>query len=156
MSATYGTTRGFRNHNPCNVRPCPLPDVWKGQGSIDNNEPDPPYSQFEDTLDENGIMQEADFWGLRAGARNFESYQSKDGCATLRAIIYRHAPPTDNNDTVAYLAAVSQSLGINPDETISLENAPELTLDLMKSVIHEEESTDPYPDALIRAAIAAA
>ena len=148
---TYGTTRGFRNHNVCNVRPCNLPDIWEGQSGIDNNLPDPPYVIFGDF----GGM-EADFWGIRAGARNFLSYQSKDGCQTVREIITRHAPPTDNNDTTEYIASVCKGLALSSDAPVSLKDDPGLMFALVKSVIHEEEGTDPYADIFVKVAVDAA
>ena len=140
---TYGTTRGFRNHNPCNLRPVPLPAVWKGQVGIDNK-PGGPFSEFGDLEG-----QEADFWGLRGGARNFESYQERDGCLTIGQVIHRHAPPDDNNNTDAYVAFVCKGLGVDPDVPVSLAGNPALMLSLIKQVVREEEGTCPYSDDFI-------
>lgn len=150
LHAPYGSTRGLRNRNPGNLRPCPLPDVWDGQVGIDENEGGP-FSIFGDM---NG--READFWGIRACARNFYSYQEKDGCNTIGEIIHRHAPPSEN-DTKQYIELVCNRLGgFDPTDEVCLKEDPVLTLRLIQAVCQEEEGTDPYPDALVASAIAAA
>jgi hypothetical protein len=147
---TYGTSRGLRNHNPCNLRPCKLPDVWKGQVGIDDAEGGP----FSIMGDFDG--QEADFWGLRDGAHNFLSYQRIDGLQTIGQIIQRHAPPADDNDTAAYIAFVCRGLGVSATDQVALAANHELLFNLVKFVCKEEEGTDPYPDDMIRSAILAA
>lgn len=147
---TYGMTRGFRNHNPCNLRTLPLPAIWKGQMGVDNN-PGGPFAIFGD-LD----GQEADFWGLRGAARNFKSYQTRDGCLTMGQVIQRHAPPDDDNNTQAYVAFVCKGMGIDPDVPVSLATSPQLMLRLIKQVVREENGMCPYSDEFIASAIAAA
>lgn len=100
--------------------------------------------------------QEADHWGIRACAHNFQSYQKYDGCDTIGKIIARHAPPSDNNDTQAYVNFVCGKLGVDPATTVFLKEDPDLTMKLLKVVFMEEDSRDPYPDEFIAAAVAAA
>ena len=42
-------------------------------------------------------------YGIRAWIVLMHNYRVKHKCATVRAIITRYAPPTDNNDTQAYI-----------------------------------------------------
>jgi hypothetical protein len=148
---TYGTSRGLRNHNPTNQRILPNKQTWDGQAQgpagIDNSKGGP-FCIFEDF---NG--KEADFWGLRAGAKNFRSYQTVDGCDTFTKIINRHAPPTDSNDTTSYIAFVCSSIKASPNAIVDLSKNIPLFLSFMKFICKEEEGIDPYPDTLILAAI---
>lgn len=152
---TYGTSRGCRNHNPCNVRCLPPPQTWRGQVGVDNN-PGGPFAIYGDAPDDAGVMQEADHWGIRTCARNFESYQRLDGCDTIGKVIQRHAPPSDNNDTQAYINAVCGRIEVEADEVVDLINDPVLMLHLISEVIVEEEGSNPYSDIFIANAIMAA
>lgn len=58
--------------------------------------------------------------GLRAMDANLQAYAGR-GINTLRGVISRWAPPSENN-TEAYIAAASQRLGLKPDQQIDLGN----------------------------------
>jgi hypothetical protein len=58
--------------------------------------------------------------GLQALDQNLASY-GKQGVNTLSGVISKWAPPSENN-TQAYIADVSQRLGIKPDQKIDLSN----------------------------------
>jgi hypothetical protein len=60
--------------------------------------------------------------GIKAIDDNLKAYGSKHGINTIRGVISRWAPPSDNNDTEAYIRNVSQKTGIKPDEKIDLSN----------------------------------
>lgn len=83
---------GIRNNNPGNLRP---------GGS---------FAQYPD-------MQT----GLQAMDRNLQSY-GKQGVDTLAGVINKWAPPSDNNDTQAYIADASKRLGLDPNQKIDLSN----------------------------------
>jgi hypothetical protein len=146
---TYGSTRGLRNHNPLNVRPIDGSDAWHGQVAIDNAAGGP-FSIFGDV-----DGKEADFWGIRAGAHNFLSYQRKDGCDTIGKIITRHAPPTEN-ETDDYIDFVCHKLYLRPDAIVDLGTNRQLLENLCKIVIQEEQGRIPYPNSLITDAVSAA
>lgn len=147
---TYGISRGLRNHNPTNQRTLPNGQMWDGQCGIDNG-PGGPFCIFGDFEE-----KEADFWGLRSGAKNFNSYQTKDKCNTFAQIIMRHAPPTDNNDSNAYIDFVCSSIKTSATVPVVLANNLPLFLSFMKFICKEEEGTNPYPDLMILTAIQAA
>lgn len=83
-------TRGIRNCNPLNIRRSS--DHWRGLRSTQD---DPEFCQFV-----------APVWGVRAAFRILLSYQKRVGRPlTIREIITRWAPPSENN-TASYVGAV--------------------------------------------------
>ena len=58
--------------------------------------------------------------GIAAANKNLEAY-GKKGINTLRGVISRWAPPSEN-DTEAYIKNVSQKIGLNPDAQIDLSD----------------------------------
>jgi len=59
--------------------------------------------------------------GLKAIDDNLRNYGEKHGIKTLRGVISRWAPSSEN-DTEAYIKNVSAKTGINPDQEIDLSN----------------------------------
>lgn len=94
--------RGLRNNNPLNIRRTTT--KWLG---LAPTQTDPEFCQFQ-TLD----------YGWRAAFRLLtHSYFEKYGLDTIRKIISRWAPPSENN-TAAYITSVSRITGIPPDESL--------------------------------------
>lgn len=98
--------RGYRLNNPLNIRRTAT--AWVG---LAVRQADAEFCAFE--LPE---------YGIRAAAKILQTYQEKHGIGTLRGVVSRWAPPEDNNDTSAYITAVSIWAGIEPDEQISLSD----------------------------------
>ena len=119
------TALGIRQNNPLNLRPGAR--LWLGELQSTNN-----YCLFDKP--ENG---------LRAAAKNLLTYQSKYGLRTIREIISRWAPPSDNNDTGAYIGAVSAEVGIDYDADIDLSDGSVMSSMLMAMCRHENGSL-PY------------
>ena len=100
------TPRGIRNNNPLNIRHSA--DQW--QGACEEQK-DKSFVQFQSTA-----------YGYRAAWKVLQSYynrfcmQSKP--FTVRNIIYRWAPPEDNNATEAYIRKVLQLSGIGGKENL--------------------------------------
>lgn len=59
--------------------------------------------------------------GIKAVDDNLKAYGTKHKINTLRGVISRWAPPSEN-DTEAYIKNVSQKTGLKPDEEIDLSN----------------------------------
>jgi hypothetical protein len=59
--------------------------------------------------------------GIKAIDENLKVYGEKHGINTLRGVISRWAPPSEN-DTESYIKNVSQKTGIKPDEKIDLSD----------------------------------
>lgn len=134
--------RGIRNHNPFNLRPDSR-WTWQGQAGVDNG-PGGGYLIFA-----------AAQYGLRAGFINLANQQLKHGLRTVRAIISKYAPSSDNNDTAAYIAAVARALGVGPDAQLDLTDRATLTA-FAAAVIKHENGQQPYTSAQLAAAYMAA
>ena len=96
--------RGIRNNNPLNLR---VGNNWKGEVA---NPSDHTFEQFTEMK-----------WGVRAAFVVLRNYIQRHKCNTIRKIISRWAPANENN-TLAYIATVSQRANIQPDEPISFDN----------------------------------
>lgn len=118
-------TRGERNNNPGNIRISGTPWQGKVQGS------DPAFETFADPV-----------LGIRALAKNLKTYQTKYGLNTVRKIITRYAPASENN-TDAYVRAVAAAVGVTPDQVINLNDAATLTA-LVAAIIHHENGRNIY------------
>lgn len=99
------TIRGIRNNNPMNIR---KGNSWRGER---HPQTDREFEEFES-------ME----MGLRAGLKLIKNYQTKpllsaNKANTIRKIINRWAPPTENN-TQSYIKTVSKRTGLLPDEVI--------------------------------------
>ena len=133
--ALSGTPRGIRNNNPGNIRR--TSDQWLGalnpaQVQALGLEWDPDFVQF-DTPEH----------GLRALAIVLRSYAAR-GLTTVGDIISTYAPGTENN-TTAYIAAVSQSLGVAPNAPIDVATSVPA---MMSAITVHENGEDPYTTSL--------
>ena len=130
-------TRGIRNNNPGNLEYSKT-NPWVGQTGDDGR-----FAKFE--TPEHGI---------RALGRNLMSYQ-RQGIDTVSEIINRWAPPTDKNDTMSYIKAVCEQLGVSADEPLDASN-PDTLKALCAAIIHHENGSQPYSDQQLTAGISAA
>lgn len=118
--------RGLRNANPGNIR---VGEHW--QGLLNPEEMTP-----EQAAEKEFCIFRSPNWGFRAMAVIFLNYGKLHDINTIRGAISRWAPPSENN-TEAYVKAVSDYLGCGPNERYSLSNRQNLT-GLLKAVsIHE-------------------
>jgi hypothetical protein len=136
--ALLETPRGIRNNNPGNIRHSKV--CWVGEA---DDQPDPDFVTFC-----------APEYGIRAICKTLLSYQSDDRCRTLRQLISRWAPPSEN-DTDSYLAAVSRACGLGPDAAVGVRQAAVMT-PLVEAIIRQETGLQPYPPALIAEALSLA
>jgi translation elongation factor EF-1beta len=112
-----GLPIGLRNNNPGNLRPGLLP--WVGQTGTNGG-----FCKFKDLS-----------FGLRALAVDLSNKITSDGLDTITDIISKYAPPSENN-TAAYINAVSDSTGWDANEEIDF-NSGNLA-NLMQAVIEHE------------------
>jgi hypothetical protein len=69
-----------------------------------------------------GFQQPASYEeGIRAMDKNLEVYGTKHKINTLRGVISRYAPPSEN-DTEGYIKFIAQRTGLKPDQEIDLTN----------------------------------
>lgn len=121
--------RGIRNNNPGNI------DRQKGvnwQGMAADQSADPRFVVFS-----------APEWGIRAMARILRTYQGR-GDVTIAQIISKWAPPSENN-TNAYIGAVSSEVGIPPNVPVGPAQMPAL----IAAIIRHENGQQPYPPEVI-------
>ncbi|MBK2670139.1 lytic transglycosylase [Citrobacter portucalensis] len=127
--------RGERNNNPGNLN-------FAGQAGASLESPGGRFARFETSFD-----------GLRALSRQLMLYAGR-GINSVEKIISTWAPASDNNNTTAYIQAVSQRLGVDPRVALNM-NDPQTMSALMSSIIHHENGRNIYSRELIgKAAVA--
>lgn len=131
------SARGIRNNNPGNLE-FSKTNPWVGQTGDDGR-----FAKFE--TPEHGI---------RALGRNLLSYQ-RQGIDTVSDIINRWAPPSDNNNTDAYIQAVCAQLGVTADQQLDASN-PDTLKALCAAIIQHENGSQPYSDQQLATGVSAA
>lgn len=130
--------RGLRNNNPGNIRESANDKTqWVGERATDD---DPAFEEFIEASD-----------GIRALAVILRNYQRTRGLKTITQLIHRWAP-SNENDTAAYVNAVSKSMGVAPDHPLDLSRKATMA-PLVKAIIQHENGTQPYSDEYIDRAI---
>ena len=94
-------SRGIRNCNPGNIRRSRV--RYRGEKHPSQ---DPDFKQFESMA-----------MGYRAMFILLDTYRVRYGLRSIRQMIERYAPPTENH-TALYIDAVCDMTGIRPDERI--------------------------------------
>lgn len=141
MPTDQKLTRGERNNNPGNIRESAGDTTrWSGERDTDD---DAAFEEFKTPHD-----------GIRALAKVLLNYQRKHHLQTLREIIARWAPASENN-TDSYVRAVAADMNVPPVLPIDLEDAQTLAA-LTKAIIHHENGRCIYTTSQIRAAVEAA
>lgn len=90
-------TIGIRNNNPGNIRKSGI--NWQGETACNSA-----FECFSNM-----------FYGIRALVKNLKSYYFNRGLTTVGEIIYRWAPPSEN-DSDSYVNYVSGYMGIAPNQ----------------------------------------
>lgn len=114
---------GIRNNNPGNIKYDQAVN-WQGASGNDGT-----FVIFAD-----------DTWGLRALATDLGNKISKDGLDTITAIISDYAPPVENN-TAAYIAAVSSDTGLGADDPITPDGTT--IHGLIRAIVNHENGDGP-------------
>lgn len=123
-------TSGYKGCNPLNVRASS--DKWRGSiGQSDNG-----YVIFSTPMD-----------GIRAAATVIKNYGTKYGINTVRDIVSRYAPASEN-PTDDYIANVCKSTGYQPDEKLDTKN-PEVLKKLVTAMMKQEIGDVPYSEETI-------
>lgn len=126
---------GLRNNNPGNLR---TGETWQGAVGSSGG-----FVTFKDMN-----------YGIRAAATVLVNNISSQGNDTIRKLITKYAPPSEN-DTDAYISAVVFSTGIGADEKLTTD-ADELENLLHAIFTHENgaQYADMISDEDIQAGIA--
>lgn len=131
------TTRGVRNNNPGNID---KGQDWQGLASISEMTP----AQKAETR---FAVFKAPEWGIRAIAKLLITYQTKYKLASVRKIINRWAPASENN-TGAYIKAVANSIGAGPDDAIDVYKLSTAKA-IVAAIIAHENAGYAYPDDVL-------
>lgn len=127
-----GLPRGMRNNNPGNIRISNT--AWQGKIPVSQNT-DKAFEQFKTWA-----------YGIRAMIKNLQYYQTNRNLNNLTQIISTWAPAADNNDTTAYIAAVSMETGLHPTLYLNLENQ-NIMRKLVKAMAKVENGRPAVTDA---------
>lgn len=98
--------RGLDNRNPGNIRQSKV----RYRGEVRPSR-DPAFKEFESLA-----------WGYRAIFVLLDTYRIRYGLDTLRGMISRWAPPSENH-TDAYIRAVAADTGLDSDERLDTRDA---------------------------------
>ena len=122
--------RGIRNRNPLNIR---IGNVWLGE--VDHPT-DPEFEQFC-TFE----------YGIRAGFIILRRYIRRYGHNTIRSII-SHWAPSSENDTEAYITAVSRAVQMEPDAVIDYGDKATMVALVDAMILHECGEHVPLPSII--------
>lgn len=123
--------RGLRNNNPGNIDYNPR-NKWQGQVGIETDLPSsikPRFAKFKDMI-----------YGIRAMACLLIAYFDRHDCDTVRKVLNRWAPSTENN-TKAYVNAVAAKVGVGKDERVDLHEYKILRSLIVAIIEHENGMT---------------
>src|SRR5690349_10926624 len=138
------TPRAVRNANPGNLR---RGARWKGlvpRASMNAGQ----------RAEKRFAVFAAPQWGFRALAIVLRNYARRHGLDTVCGIVGRYAPCSEN-DTAAYIRAVSQSMSVSPDAPLDLAN-PRTLAALCKAIAIHESGGWFFADADLAAGVALA
>lgn len=113
--------RGIRNHNPGNLR---WGDPWQGLVPA-KRRTDKAFCQFVSAA-----------YGIRALSRTLITYQDKYGLRTVRQIISRWAPASEN-DAQAYVQVVARQIGRGADDQLDMQSYRDLRAVTEAIIRHE-------------------
>ena len=121
-------TRAYKNNNPGNIRPDGK--IWVGEKPVST---DKGFKQFVSMP-----------YGYRAMFVNLKGYIG-NGLNNIQKIISTWAPPSDGNNTVAYIAAVAKAAGKKPTDTIDFKDATTVRK-IVAAISKQESGVDPNMD----------
>jgi hypothetical protein len=115
--------RGLRNNNPGNLEATAIP--WRGKKTPNT---DGRFEQFIELR-----------YGIRALMRDIINDIEQDKLDTITKLITAYAPPSENN-TQAYINAVSNATGIGANEKLYPRNTSTL-VGLVKAIVSHENGS---------------
>lgn len=126
-SSGTGTTRAERNNNPGNLN-------YAGQtGAVLEDGSNARFAKFGSTAE-----------GVSALAKQLQRYGDR-GLDTISKIINKYAPSSENN-TQAYIDALSKRLGVSGDQKLDLNDSSTLT-GLIKGIARHEAGSEYLSDS---------
>ena len=123
---------GIRNHNPLNLVHVPR-NKWQGLA-------DPPnegrFCRFTSPA-----------FGIRAAALNLIAYQDRHGLRTIKALVEKWAPISENN-TRAYVKSVAQRSGVAANLPLDMHSYGHMR-PVIEAMIWHENGQQPYSNEVI-------
>lgn len=136
-------SRGYRNRNPGNIDFTPT-NKWQGQVGLGDGWLPAGQRRF--------AAFESHEYGIRALAMLLTTYQDRHGLRTIRQIVSRWAPGSEN-DTGAYVRFVAQRMpNHGADDALDLHSYEDMR-GLVVAIITHELGGNPYDDAAIEAGL---
>ena len=132
---TEKQTRGIRNNNPGNIVHSPH-NAWNGEIFPQNNGEDH-FCQFETPKH-----------GIRALARVLLNYQKRNKLQSVREMISRYAPDSEN-DTRSYINHVASMIGVEPEEDFDFSDSDK-GCKMVECIIKHENGIQPYRNQEIK------
>lgn len=115
--------RGLDNRNPGNIRRSKV----RYRGEVRPSR-DPAFKQFESMA-----------WGYRAIFVLLDTYRIRYGLSTIRGMISRWAPPSENH-TDLYIRAVADQTRLDPDRRLDTRD-PQTMIPLAAAISRVENGT---------------
>ena len=116
--------RGIRNNNPLNIRRTKT-SSWMG---MREEQTDKSFCQFTKMR-----------YGWRAAFMLLKLYYAQHKLRTIRQIINRWAPSSDNNNTEAYIASVCKDCHLTSDQPLPyLTDDPQTWFDIVAAMVDVE------------------
>lgn len=144
MGKSKFAPRGIRNNNPLNIRRSK--NKWLGEvGYL--------VVEVKDKTGENGAARfydnsfcqfETRVYGYRAAFRLIKTYMDKYGCNTIRKIVSRWAPPSENN-TERYVNFVAGYVMCGADEEFGLKGK-DIIMSIVCAMATQENGWEYCPD----------
>lgn len=129
--------RGERNNNPGNIDYSPR-NPWQGQLPHDPKI-EPRFCRFQSPE-----------YGIRAIYKLLQTYQTKYGLNSVKAIINKYAPPNENN-TAGYINRAAADIGIGINDHLNTKDK-KTGIALATAIVGVELGYQPYsPDVFERA-----
>jgi hypothetical protein len=131
--ATSIMSRGISNNNPLNIEANGI--QWQGLTGSDGR-----FAIFDTAQN-----------GIRAAARIMKTYRDSYGINTVRGIVSRWAPPSDNNPTESYINYVANAASVSADAPLGAADY----VNVITAMIQFENGYQPYENSLIKSAVIA-
>lgn len=136
------TPRSVRNNNPGNIDR--VKTIWNGEDR----------SPAALAKESRFCVFTSPVFGFRAIAITLQTYATKYSLHNIAGIITRWAPDNEN-DTAAYIAAVSKAVGVKADQSIDVMRLVH-AFPIVKAIARHESGGDYWPDAVILEGLKAA
>ena len=129
--------RGERNNNPGNIDYHPA-NKWQGQLPHDPK------------IESRFCRFQSPEYGIRAIYKLLQTYQTKYGLNSVKAIINKYAPPNENN-TAGYINRAAADIGIGINDHLNTKDK-KTGIALATAIVGVELGYQPYQPAVFERA----